>query len=362
MNDITYKNRIFSILNRVEPILIEYGKDAEVSELKTLLSSNISSKEIATVKQDTLILLNQTLTFVQIKFVETEEPTNDEIEMFRKYLVELKDYRQELSTPYSEIRKKVSGIIKSTRTTLNADLSNQAIAFPSEYLDAILRCPEAKEDKSGDWVVAQVNEGLKALSLDVSAKLGACSEAINEILDCEIQTISSGLTSHIYNTSTEASTSDRIFGISRQALPAIGLGGLSTTILSTIVNPFLGLAAGLAVGGSYLFKSVKSTDNQQRFIELKQQLAPKISLAINEMKNSVAEELSNIEEQVNDYVNETCQVIAEEMKDCMDAIKSCENDYHDFYKQQEVLNGQMTCLETYIKQLEILNTNPFETK
>lgn len=91
-------------------------------------------------------------------------------------------------------------------------------------------------------------------------------------------------------------------------------------------------------------------------------MAPKISLAINEMKNHVIEEFSSIEEQVNEYVNEISIVISQEMQDCMDAIKSCENEKKDFYKNQEIMNGHMTCLETYIKQVEVMMNNPFENK
>ena len=360
MNEVNYKSRLTSVLNRVSPILIEYDKENELSQLHEILSQELSEQEILIVKADILTLLTDTLTSVQIKFVEAEEPTTEEVEMFRKYLHELKDYHKELSTPYSEIRKKVTTIIRTSRSTVNAELSNLSIAFPNEYLDAILQQPEMKDDKTGDWVVAQINEGLNALSEDVSARIGACADAVNEVLNCKIDTISGALSTYVHTSSTEVSTSDKIFGISRQALPAIGLGGLTATIASTIINPFLAIGAGLVVGTSYLYKSVTTSDLQQRRLELKQKLAPKISLAINELKNHVLEEFSDIEEQVNDYANETCNIIAQEMQDCMDAIKSCENDKKDFYKKQEIMNGQMTCLETYIKQVEVMMNNPFD--
>lgn len=363
MNDHDYRNRLLSILNRVSPILIEYGKEDEFKQLKVVLSRNLNRQDLLAAKNDMLTLLKDVLTVIQIQFVESEEPTTDEIEMYRKYLIELKDYRQELSTPYSEIRKRVTSIIRTSKSTLSADLSNQAIAFPNEYLDAILSRQEAKDDKTGDWVVGKVNEGLAALSEDVSARIGACADAVNEVLDCKIQTISGAITSNVSAGETNtASTSDKFYGFGRQALPAIGLGGITATIASAIINPFLAVGAGLAVGASFLYKGITSSDYQQRRIELKQKLAPKISLAINEMKNHVLEEFSNIEEQVNEYANETCSIIAQEMQDCVDAIKSCENDKKEFYKRQEIMNGQMTCVETYIKQVEVLMNNPFEKK
>lgn len=362
MNTIDYKNRLQSVINRVSHILIEYNREFELTQLNEFLSRNLSEQELLIIKGDILTLLSETLTVIQVKFVETEEPTTEEADMFRKYLIELKDYRQELNTPYSEIRKKVSTIIRTCRTSLNAELSNQSILFPNEYLDEILQRPEFKEDKSGDWAVSKINEGLSFLSEDVVIRIGACIDAINEVLNSKVEVISNTLPANVSNYKNEISTSDKIYGIGRHALPAVGLGGLTATIASTIINPFLAIGTGLVVGASFLYKGIVTSNLQQRRVEFKQKLAPKISLAINEMKNHVIEEFSAIEEQVNEYVNEISLVISQEMQDCMDAIKSCENDKKEFYRNQEIMNGHMTCLETYIKQVEVMMTNPFENK
>ena len=77
------KNRLLSILNRVSPILIEHNKEAELSQLKGVLSSFLSEEELLTAKNDVLNLLGDTLTVVQVKFVESEEPTTEEVELFR---------------------------------------------------------------------------------------------------------------------------------------------------------------------------------------------------------------------------------------------------------------------------------------
>ena len=42
------------------------------------------------------------------------------------------------------------------------------------------------------------------------------------------------------------------------------------------------------------------------------------------------------------------------------ALKSCDNDRKAFEAQQVQLNNTMNAVENYIKQLEILNTNPFQ--
>jgi hypothetical protein len=362
MNALDHKSRLITILDNTSQILTEFGKEAELVQLKKVLSLNLNPQDLLTVKRDLQMLLGEALTQIQLKITELKEPTSEDIELFQNYLTELKDYRQELSTPHSEVRKKVTTIIRTSKSLLSADLSNQAIAFPNEYLDAILQSPEAKGDKTGEWVVSKVNEGLSALSEDITVRIGACIDAINELLDSEIQELAENKVVNVSLGTSTTSTSDKMYGVSRQVLPALGIGGLALTLTSAIAAPVVAIGAGLAAGASFLYKGITSSDYQQRKIELKQRLAPKISLAINEMKNHVLEEFSNIEEQVNEYVTEMCTVIAQEMQDCVDAIKSCDNEKKDYLKQQEIFNGQKTCLETYIKQIEIMTNNPFEKK
>jgi len=362
MNTLDHKSRLITILDNTSQILADSGKEAERAQLKKVLSLNLNPQDLLTVKRDMQMLLGDVLTQIQLQIAQLEEPTSEDMELFQNYLTELKEYRQELSTPHSEIRKKVSGIIRTSRSSLSADLSNQAIAFPNEYLDAILQSNEAKEDKTGEWAVSKVNEGLSALSEDITVRIGACIDAINELLDSEIQELSENKAVDVSIGTSTTSTSDKMYGVSRQVLPALGIGGLALTLTSAIAAPVVAVGVGLAAGASFLYKGITSSDYQQRKMELKQRLAPKISLAINEMKNHVLEEFSNIEEQVNEYVNEMSTIIAQEMQDCVDAIKSCDNDKKDYLKQQETLIGQKTCLETYIKQIEIMTNNPFEKK
>lgn len=363
MNALDHKSRLITILDNTSQILMDFGKEAEWTQLKKVLSQNLSPQDLLTVKRDMLMLLGDVLTLIQLKIAKLEEPVaSEDMELFQNYLTALKDYRQELSTPHSEVRKKVASIIRTTKSSLNADLSNQAIAFPNEYLDAILQSSEAKEDKTGDWVVSKVNEGLSALSEDITVRIGACVDAVNEILDSEIQELTEMSTTEISAGENNTGESDGLYSFGRQALPAVGIGALAAKIAACIINPYLALGLGVAAGGSFLYQGLTNSGYQKRKIELKQRLAPKISLAINEMKNHVLEEFANIEDQVNEYVNEMCAVIAQEMQDCVDAIKSCDNDKKDYLKQQETLNGQKTCLETYIKQIEIMTNNPFEKK
>lgn len=357
---IGFKNRLFSVLNRVEPTLLEYNQGETVNQLKEFLSGDISQQELMQVKQAILELLNNTLDLAKVRFIEIEEPTNEYMELFRGYLQELKDYKQELTTPYSELRKKVSSVIKMSKSSVLSELRSQEIMFPTQYLDSVVKCEEAKQDKTGDWVVNQINEGIKALSEELNLHVEACTDVVNEVLNSKIQTFSVGLNYGVIASGAEASTSDKALGMTRQALPAVGLASITATLASALINPFVGILGGLALGGAFFSKSIRSTDIIQRQNELKQKLSPQITLALHEIRTNITSRYDELEEQVSNYSSEMVSIVNEEMQKCIDAIKSCENDNKDFYKQLELINGHMTCLETYIKQVEMMMSNPFK--
>ncbi len=156
--------------------------------------------------------------------------------------------------------------------------------------------------------------------------------------------------------------SDDMVGLARQALPSIGIGSLGYGAAACLLGPIAGVVAGLAAGGMFIWKSQSSANKQKKIMELKQQLSPKITLAMNELRTYVAERYDEFEEAVAASIESVSEAISKEMQDCVDALKSCEQDSKEFDSQQVLLNNRMNALETHIKQLEILNTNPFETK
>ncbi len=364
-----YKSRLNSTLARVESIVESYNNKEELDKIKARLASSFETdlsedeekNELDTIKLDLISLLRDTLTKIQIAFVEMEEPDNSDEELFKKHMLELKDCRQDLTSHDSETRKKINTLLKHSKASLINELSSQAIIFPTECLDTILNCPEVEQSNGADWVVQQINEALNALLEEVNARLKETFDSTNQIIGSEIDALentytqSINLSRHVGNT-----MSDDMFGVARQALPSLGVGSLGYGIAAVMLGPIAGLVAGLTAGGLFLWKSQSSMAKQKKISEIKQQLAPKITLAMNELKTYVIERYDEFEEGLSESIKTMLELIDNEMQDCVDALKSCDNDRKAFEAQQVQLNNTMNAVENYIKQLEILNTNPFQ--
>ena len=366
-----YKSRLYSTLTRVESIVESFGKKDELDKIKERLASSLevesneedAKSELDAIKQDFISLLKDTLIEVQIAFVEMEEPDNSDAELFKKHMLELKGYKQDLTSHDSETRKKINTLLKHSKANLINELSSQAIIFPTECLDTILNCPEVEQSNGADWVVQQINDALNSLLEEVNARLKETFDSANEIIGSEIDALESSYTQSINLSRRVGNTmSDDMFGVARQALPSLGIGSLGYGIAAVMLGPIAGLIAGLTAGGLFLWKSQSSMAKQKKISEIKQQLAPKITLAMNELKTYVLERYDEFEEGISESVKTMVELIDNEMQDCVDALKSCDNDRKAFDAQQVQLNNTMNAVETYIKQLEILNTNPFENK
>ena len=371
MNVQEYKSRLYSILTRVESIIESCGHKAESDSIKERLASSLeddcsekeSEVQLNGIKESLIALLESILTETQIAFVEMEEPDNTDSELFKKYLLELKDFKQYILSPTSVTRKKISTILRRSKANLISEISSQSIIFPTECLDTILTCSEVGKENGAQWVLDQVNEALYTLFQEVNTRLGASFDAAKEILGVEIEGLHDSYTLAIsLGHQNTTSMSDNVFGIARQTLPAIGIGGLSTTVVATLINPIVGIATGLAAGGMFIWKSCSSSNRQKKVMELKQQLAPKITLAMNELKTYVIERYDEFEESIGNSLEALNELITKEMQDCADALKCCEQDKRDFESSQITLNNKMTSLETHIKQLKLLMSNPFEKK
>ena len=366
-----YKSRLYSTLTRVESIVESFGKKEELDKLKERLASSLevesneedAKSELDAIKQDFILLLRDTLTEVQVAFVKMEEPDNSDVELFKKYMLELKAYKQDLTSHDSETRRKINTLLKHSKANLINELSSQAIIFPTEFLDTILSCSEVEQNDGADWVVRQINDALNSLLEEVNARLKDTFDSANEIIGSEIDALESSYTQSVNLSRRVGNTmSDDMFGVARQALPSLGIGSLGYGIAAVMLGPIAGLIAGLTAGGLFFWKSQSSMAKQKKISEIKQQLAPKITLAMNELKTYVLERYDEFEESVSESIKTMVELIDNEMQDCVDALKSCDNDRKTYDAQQVQLNNTMNAVETYIKQLEILNTNPFGTK
>lgn len=326
-----------------------------VPEYKRLILEGIKQRLIAS--------LSNIKEMLNYQFAQLKEPDEEEQELFKNRLFELKQMKDNVLNPSSEIRKKITHIIKNSQTKVINELTKQSILFSTECLDSILKRPEAKSENGGNWVLQQINLGLESLAAEVDLRIESGFNEVNELLGEEIQISEGGFTERINVdlTPAERSIADKACNMTRQALPGLGVASLAAGVLSIFCAPLLvaGLG-GLAAAAAYVYKSSKDANTVNRVYELKSKLGPQITIAMNDLKTYVQQRYDEFNEALVESIERMTNEIVTEMQDVVDAIKSIENDKKEVAKQLEAIEGQVQFVETHLKQTELLLTNPFE--
>ena len=326
-----------------------------VPEYKNLILEGIKQRLIAS--------LSNIKEMLNYQFNQLQEPDEEEQELFKNRLIELKQMKDNVLNPSSEIRKKITHIIKNSQTKVINELTKQSILFSTECLDSILKRPEAKGDNGGNWVLQQINLGLESLAAEVDLRIESGFNEVNELLGEEIQISEGGFTERINVdlTPAERSVAEKACNMTRQALPGLGVAGLASIALSIFALPAVVAGiGGIAAAAAYVYKSSKDANTANRVYELKSKLGPQITIAMNDLKTYVQQRYDEFNEALVESIERMTNEIVTEMQDVVDAIKSIENDKKEIAKQLEVLQGQVQFVETHLKQTELLLTNPFD--
>lgn len=326
-----------------------------VPEYKNLILEGIKQRLIAS--------LSNIKEMLNYQFNQLQEPDEEEQELFKNRLIELKQMKDNVLNPSSEIRKKITHIIKNSQTKVINELTKQSILFSTECLDSILKRPEAKGDNGGNWVLQQINLGLESLAAEVDLRIESGFNEVNELLGEEIQISEGGFTERINVdlTPAERSVAEKACNMTRQALPGLGVAGLASIALSIFALPAVVAGiGGIAAAAAYVYKSSKDANTANRVYELKSKLGPQITIAMNDLKTYVQQRYDEFNEALVESIERMTNEIVTEMQDVVDAIKSIENDKKEIAKQLEALQGQVQFVETHLKQTELLLTNPFD--
>lgn len=293
-----------------------------------------------------------------------EDPNPEAQQEYKAKLMELKAMKDDLANPTSATRKKISKVIHSTQSNVINELTRQSILFSTDCLDQLLKRPEAKAENGGNWVLAQLNMGLESIAAEVDQRILLGFTKVNEILGENVEVEELGFTERISAdlTPAEKDLASKACGFARNALPGMGIFGLTGMALSLFCGPvIMGLGA-LGAAAAYVYKSNKDQNTQSRLYELKSKLAPQITIVMNDLKAYVQQRFEAFNESlVESFETMTSEVVAE-MQQVMNELKSADDDAKAAAKLKEQVLEQLNFVLAHRKQVELLLTNPFEKK
>ncbi len=298
----------------------------------------------------------------QISQIESPSPVAQE--EYKAKLMELKAMKDDLANPSSTTRKKIAKVIHSTQSNVINELTRQSILFSTDCLDQLLKRPEAKAENGGDWVLAQLNMGLESIAAEVDQRILLGFTQVNEILGENVEVGELGFSERINVdlTPAEKDLASKACGFARNALPGMGIFGLTGMALSLFCGPvIMGLGA-LGAAAAYVYKSNKDQNTQTRLYELKSKLAPQITIVMNDLKSYVQQRFEAFNESLVEGFEQMTSDVVSEMQEVMAELKRVDNDVKEAAKLKEQVQEQLNFVTAHKKQVELLLTNPFDKK
>ena len=317
----------------------------------------ISSKEQLTKA------IQDVLQNMQFQFNQMEKPNEEDSVLFNEKLNELKKLQKDIVIPTSELRKKISSILKQSQTSVMNELTHQSILFSTDCLDTLLKDDRAKGADGGQWVLQQINLGLESLAAEVDLKIDAGFDAVNEMLGGEIDIIHDRFTKSIQTdlSPAEKTLADKACGLARHSLPGLGIATISSILLEPLaLNPVVAGIGIIALAVGFVFKTHKDANVAARTMELKSKLAPQITVAMADLKMYVQQRFDEFNGNLINSLENISNGLVADMQEILEALKDCEKDKQKFAQTQMQLGNQIKTLDTILKQIQLLMSNPFE--
>ena len=306
--------------------------------------------------------LRDALNAISVEIQQLQKDSNEKlntIEELQKQQVALGKFRADLNNPKSQIMLQINSIFEDARNEVQNIISHDGTLLTSTEFDALLESERGLENE-GKWFVAQINDKLQKLSRRVDNRIESTFEEISNRIEKEITNV---MDSEAFLVSGDLKSfsvinSQLSFSLAGKVMTGGMIGGLATVAVELLI-PGVGLLAGLATAAALIWKQVSRETQQQKRISLRQQVLPKINLAITDMRNQANTRFTKFHQNLL----QTLQIIIEETEDKMKtlqaSIQESRTSEHKGKEKIAELEQKVKFCETLIAQMKLLYSNPY---
>ena len=344
---------------------VEFKDNSHCDDVLRGISNCINSyrKEQLIKLRDAII---EEINFV-LKNVEEEknnlhaDSTNQDktIEKYQKQMAELITFKNDISNPTSSLRLKVNNLFEDAKNNVLNLLSHESVVLTSTTFDELIESEKGLSN-DGKWIVAQINDKIHDLSNNINShSREVCinmSNALNKelpgVLPVSFDKISDNLKIH------NPFNSQQAFSLVTKLTPGSILGAIAGVGAEMLI-PGVGLAVGLATAGALIWKRVRQENEQQKRVLIKQQLLPKINIAMTDLRNETTTQLSKFHQGLLETLQVMITEAEERLKSLQESITKSRVSQKELAEMLSSIEQRKKFLTTLLNQCKLLYTNPF---
>lgn len=350
-------------------LLLSSNKDAVLSGITSEVE-NFKRNQYVKYRDMVVTELNNISETISIEIQQLKKSSNDKlktIEDIQKELVSLSKFRGDLNNPTSQIRLHINAIFENARNEVQNLISHEGTLLTSTEFDALLDNKQALEDE-GRWFVAQINGRLQKISKQIDDKIECAFENISDSIGKEMINIvdnECGLISGKLKNNNREIT-QVISSLTGKFMQGGLLGSLTGGLvcgMAVFAAPVLALPLGIIVGFatvvSFMWKGLKAESKAAKKLNIKQQVLPKINLAITDMKSQANTRFSKFHQNLLLTLQTIIGEIEDKMRTLQTSIQESRTSEHQGKEKIAELEQKSKFCETITSQMKLLYFNPF---
>lgn len=306
--------------------------------------------------------INDMLETVKVEKMQLEanhNTQNNAIQNYKDQQQKLAQFRNEIANPTSSIRLQVNSLFENARNEVLNQISHEGTLLTTSTFDRLID-GENGLNNDGKWLVAQINDELQELSYNVNLTTKKTFDQISKTLEKKISEV---LSDEDINISDEL----RIHSVLNSQLAfnlagKFAQGGIIATALAIgadFLIPGIGWAVGLMSAAALIWRRLNQESQQQKKMMIRQQVLPKINLAITDLRNQINTQFTKYHQNILQTIQTMLSETEEKMKAIQQTIIESRENEKKFKENMSIIEQREKFLNTLYSQMKLLYSNPF---
>ena len=306
--------------------------------------------------------INDILETVKVEKMQLEanhNTQNNAIQNYKDQQQKLAQFRNEIANPTSSIRLQVNSLFENARNEVLNQISHEGTLLTTSTFDRLIDS-ENGLNNDGKWLVAQINDELQELSYNVNLTTKKTFDQISKTLEKKISEV---LSDEDINISDEL----RIHSVLNSQLAfnlagKFAQGGIIATALAIgadFLIPGIGWAVGLMSAAALIWRRLNQESQQQKKMMIRQQVLPKINLAITDLRNQINTQFTKYHQNILQTIQTMLSETEEKMKAIQQTIIESRENEKKFKENMSIIEQREKFLNTLYSQMKLLYSNPF---
>lgn len=295
--------------------------ESNFTELRTAIN-NLVNKYRLTIKQairDNFVeLLNLVIAPLQAQLQQIEQPNVDQIGELNKQKAEIDKKIVALTDPSSSFRISINKIITERREEIQNELNEASVILQSEIFPSLLRNPNAKNEKGGEWIGNKLNDSIAEIASNLTLELNRSFEEISALPEFE------GMLQYEakdYNGKIIVRDVDNTVPMNKRITPLMSGVGIITIGLAYIATGFMGYLATIALGSYVAWKNQNDASTIYKESNLRQVYFPQLSGAISGLNTYVNSRFQEFQQEWLFVVTKRAKAYKESLQESIQKIQ-----------------------------------------